>query len=97
VTLKRGGNVKYRPFAFAEHGVAMLSSILRSPRAIQVSIAVVRAFVRLRELLASHRDLARQLDELERRCDARFRVVFDAIRQLSASPTDPPRERIGFR
>jgi len=74
----RGGR-RYPPYAFTEQGVAMLSSVLRSPRAVQVNIEIMRAFVRLREMLASHRDLARRLDELEQRYDAQFRAVFDAF------------------
>ena len=73
----------------------MLSSVLRSGRAIQVNIAIMRAFVRLRRLLATHRDLARKLDELEQKYDRRFAVVFVAIRRLMAR-VDPPRRRIGF-
>jgi hypothetical protein len=96
VILSRGHNVKYRPYAFTEHGVAMLSSVLRSQRAIQVNIEIMRAFVRLRQMLASHGDLARKLDALERKYDAQFKVVFDAIRRLMA-PTLKPSSRIGFR
>jgi hypothetical protein len=81
--------------AFTEQGVAMLSSILNSPRAIQVNIAIMRAFVQVRAMLASHADLARKLEELETKYDAQFRTVFDAIRQLMAPPA-PPRKRIGF-
>lgn len=84
------------PFAFTEHGVAMLSSVLRSPRAVQVNIAIMRAFVRLRRLLASHADLARKLDELEKKYDAQLRVVFDAIRALM-TPSELRRRPIGFR
>jgi hypothetical protein len=86
---------RYRPYAFTEQGVAMLSSVLRSPRAVQVNIAIMRAFVRLRELLLTNADLARKLDAMERKYDAQFKVVFDAIRQLM-TPPDPPRRRIGF-
>ena len=89
---KLGGAV---PMAFTEQGVAMLSSVLRSSRAVQVNIAIMRAFVRLRELLLTNADLARKLDASEKKYDAQFRVVFDAIRQLMAPP-DPPRGRIGF-
>ncbi len=70
------------PYAFTEQGVAMLSSILRSRRAVQVNIAIMRAFVKLRELLATHKDLALKLDALEKKYDAQFQVVFDAIRKL---------------
>ena len=90
----RGGR-RYLPYAFTEQGVAMLSSVLNSPRAVQVNIEIMRAFVRLRRLLATNADLARRLDELEQKYDAQFRVVFDAIRQLMAPP-DPPRRRLGF-
>ena len=98
VTLKpgRGQHRKYLPYAFTEQGVAMLSSVLRSPRAVRVNIEIVRAFVRLRGLIATNRDLARRLDELERRYDAQFNGVFDAIRQLMAPPAKAQRS-IGFR
>ena len=89
-------NLRFRPFVFTEHGVAMLSSVLRSEQAVQVNIAIMRAFVRLREILATHKELARKLEELEQKYDAQFRVVFDAIRQLMAPPPEPKRGRIGF-
>jgi hypothetical protein len=75
----------------------MLSSVLKSRRAVQVNIAIMRAFVRLREMLASNKELARRLDELERKYDARFRAVFEAIRRLMAPAVVPPKCRIGFR
>ena len=78
--------------AFTEQGVAMLSSVLRSKRAIQVNITIMKTFVRLRELMATHRDLAEKLAALEGKYDHQFKVVFDAIRRLMA----PPRRRIGF-
>lgn len=87
------------PCAFTEHGAVMLANVLSSPRAVQVSIQIVRAFVRLRLLLSSHRELAAKLAELERRLeghDVRIQSLFDAIRQLMAPP-DPPRRRIGFQ
>lgn len=90
----RGGR-RYRPYAFTEQGVAMLSSVLRSQRAVQVNIAIMRAFVKLREILATNRDLASRLDELESKYDEQFRVVFDAIRELMRPP-EKPRRRIGF-
>ncbi len=96
VTLKRGQNIKYRPFAFTEHGILMLSSVLNSERAVQVNIAIMRAFVLLREMITSHKDLAKRLDELEKKYDVQFKSVFDAIRQLM-TPATPPRRRIGFR
>jgi hypothetical protein len=92
----RGQHLKYLPYAFTEQGVAMLSSVLRSHRAVQVNIGIMRAFVKLREMLASHKELARRLEELERKYDAQFKVVFEAIRQLMAEP-DRPRPCIGFR
>jgi hypothetical protein len=90
------GGRRYRPYAFTEHGVAMLSTVLRSERAIQVSIEVVRAFVRLRSMLAGNADLARKLAALERKYDVQFKVVFDAIRELMA-PSSKARRPIGFR
>lgn len=83
------------PLAFTEHGAIMAASILNSKRAVETSVYVVRAFVRMREALVEHRGLAERLDELERKYDAQFRVVFDAIRALMEPPT-PPRRRIGF-
>jgi hypothetical protein len=91
----RWGGRRYRPYAFTEHGVAMLSSVLRSQRAVRVNIEIVRAFVRLRTLLASHEGLARKLADLEKKYDANFKVVFDAIRQLM-TPPEPSRRPIGF-
>lgn len=97
VTLKggRGQHRKYLPYVFTEQGVAMLSSVLRSKRAIQVNVEIMRAFVRLRRMLASNEELARKLAVLEKKYDAQFKVVFDAIRELMAPPT-PKRRRIGF-
>jgi len=89
------GGRRYPPYAFTEQGVAMLSSVLRSARAIQVNIEIMRAFVRLREIVASHADLARKLEALEKKYDSQFKVVFDAIRQLMAPPTEK-RRPIGF-
>jgi hypothetical protein len=82
--------------AFTEQGVAMLSSVLRSARAVQVNIAIMRAFVRLRQMLLTNADLARKLAALEAKYDSQFKSVFDAIPQLM-TPPDPPRRRIGFR
>ena len=84
------------PYAFTEQGVAMLSSVLRSARAVQVNIAIMRAFVRLREMLLSNAQLARKLVELERKYDTQFKVVFDAIRELMVPPDVPKKRRIGF-
>src|SRR5262249_49552079 len=101
VTLKRGLNPKYRPYAFTEHGVAMLSSVLRSKKSIAVNIAVVRTFVALRRFLSSEVPFARRLRELERRVGAhgvQIRKVYDLIRQLMAPPTEEEKkERIGFQ
>ena len=91
-----GGARRGNPYAFTEQGVAMLSSVLRSPRAVQVNIAIMRAFVKLRELLAGHKELGRKLEEMEQKYDAQFKVVFEAIYTLMA-PLDKPRPRIGFR
>ena len=91
----RGGR-RYLSYAFTEQGVAMLSSVLRSSRAVQVNIAIMRAFVRLRELLLTNAGLARKLDAMEKKYDSQFKVVFDALRQLM-TPPDPPRRRIGFK
>jgi len=77
----RGGR-RYPPYAFTQEGVAMLSSVLNSPRAVRVNIEIMRAFVRLRKILTSHAELARKLETLEKKYDAQFKVVFDAIRQL---------------
>ena len=98
VTLKtgRGQHRKYRPYAFTEQGVAMLSSVLHSERAIRVNIAIMRAFVQLREMIGSNKGLARRLNELEKKYDSQFRVVFEAIRELMAEP-EPKVKRIGFK
>jgi hypothetical protein len=97
VTIKngRGRHRKYLPYAFTEQGVAMLSSVLRSPRAVQVNIEIMRAFVRLRLALKGHKDLDQKLADLESKYDAQFRVVFDAIRELMF-PQVQTKKRIGF-
>jgi ORF6N domain len=95
VILKRGENLKYRPYAFTEQGVAMLSSVLHSDRAVRVNIEIMRAFVQLRQMLASNADLARKLEVLEKKYDVRFKVVFDALRRLM-SPAAKPKREIGF-
>ena len=98
VTLKRGQNIKYRTFAFTEQGVAMLSSVLRSERAIQVNIAIMRAFVKLRGILSKHKELANKLEELGNKIekhDEEIRAIFEAIHRLM----DPPQKlkrKIGF-
>jgi len=93
-TSNRGGT-RYKPIAFTEQGVAMLSSVLKSRRAIKVNILIMRAFVRLRGMMSSDKELLRKLEEMEMKYDEQFRVVFEVIRQLM-TPADPPRKRIGF-
>lgn len=90
------GGRRYPPFAFTEHGVAMLSSVLNSDRAVAANIEIMRAFVRLRELIASHDDLVRKLAGLERKYDGQFQMIFEAIREIM-SPPEPPMRRIGLR
>lgn len=92
---KRGGR-RYLPYVFTEQGVAMLSSVLRSERAIQVNIGIMRAFVRQREMLAANVELAKRLDEMEKKYDSQFKAVFAAIRQLMSEP-EPTSKKIGFR
>ncbi|WP_333655517.1 ORF6N domain-containing protein [Dissulfurispira sp.] len=89
------GGRRYLPYVFTEQGVAMLSSVLNSERAIEVNIHIMRAFVKLREMVASHKDLAKRFDDLEKKYDAQFKVVFDAIRQLMIPP-EPKKRKIGF-
>jgi hypothetical protein len=91
------GGRRHRPYAFTEQGVAMLSSVLRSERAVRVNVEIMRAFVRLRKLLVSHADLARKLDELEKKYDSQFRVVFDAIGELMAPTVVPKGRRVRER
>jgi hypothetical protein len=94
--LKKGEHSKYLPFAFTEQGVAMLSGILNSDRAIAVNIQIMRTFVKLKRMIADNKDLSRRLDELEAKYDERFQSVFEAIRQLMAPPPVPPKRKIGF-
>jgi hypothetical protein len=97
-TLKtgRGQHRKYLPYAFTEQGVAMLSGVLNSERAIDVNVAIMRAFVKLREFAITHKELSRKLNEMEQKYDAQFKVVFDTIRQLMAPPPEPKKRKIGF-
>ncbi len=95
VTSSWGGLRRARPYAFTEQGVAMLSSVLNSKRAVLVNIGIMRAFVRLRDMIASNKALARRLDDLEKKYDRQFKIVFDAIRELMAPPV-APRRRIDF-
>jgi hypothetical protein len=92
--ISRGGR-RYQPYVFTEHGVAMLSSVLNSDRAIEANIQIIRAFVKLREMIASHKDLTKRLDELENKYDSPFKVVFNAIRALVAQP-EPKEKKIGY-
>jgi phage regulator Rha-like protein len=90
----------YLPFAFTEHGALMLANVLNSSKAVQVSVQIVRTFVRLREILATHKDLARKLEEMEKKYDQQFKVVFDAIRQLITPPDSlqyKQKPQIGFK
>ena len=95
VTSNWGGLRRAAPYAFTEQGVAMLSSVLNSKRAVQVNIEIMRAFVRLREIMATHKDLVRRLNKIEKKYDAQFKVVFDAIRQLM-TPPEATKRKIGF-
>jgi len=98
-TSSRWGGRRYLPYAFTEQGVAMLSSVLNSERAVHVNIAIMRAFVKLREMLSTHKELAHKLAQLERKIekhDEEIKVIFDAIRQLM-TPPEPKRKKIGFR
>ena len=94
-TSRSWGGRRTAPYAFTEQGVAMLSSVLRSPRAVQVNIEIMRAFVRLRRILQTNADLAKKLDALEAKYDGQFKVVFQAIRELM-SPPEQPRRKIGY-
>ncbi len=90
-----GGRRRSLPYVFTEQGVAMLSSVINSRRAIQVNIEIMRAFVRMKKMLVSHVELARKVDAMEKKYDKNFKAVFDAIRQLIA-PSEPKRKEIGF-
>ena len=89
------GGRRTLPYAFTEQGIAMLSSVLNSERAIEVNIQIMRAFVKLREMIATHKDLSRKLAELEKKYDGQFQIVFEAIRQLIEQP-EKPKRKIGF-
>lgn len=94
-TSKGRGGRRYMPYAFTEHGAIMAATVLNSPQAVQMSLAVVRAFVKLRRMALSVEGLARKVDALEQKYDKQFKVVFDAVRRLM-NPPEPPRKRIGF-
>ena len=97
-TSSRWGGRRYPPYVFTEQGVAMLSSVLKSKRAIQINVAIVRAFVRLRQMLATNEDMRRRLESMEKKYDKRFKVIFDVMKQLLARDEEPePERQIGFR
>jgi len=91
------GGRRYLPYVFTQEGVAMLSSVLKSPRAVKVNIAIMRAFVRLREILATNRELAAKVEEMERRYDTHFKAIFEVIQALMAPPQESARGEMGFR
>jgi hypothetical protein len=97
IDVGRGRHRKYPPYAFTEHGVVMLASVLNSEVAVRVSLQIVRTFVRLRAAIAAHTELARKLDQLERKYDGQFTAVFEAIRRLMPPPASKPKRAIGFR
>ncbi len=92
----RWGGLRYNPHAFTEQGVAMLSSVLNSERAIQVNIQIIRTFTKLRQLMATHEGLRRKIEEMEKKYDHQFKIIFDAIKQLLEPPKQEPKKRIGF-
>ncbi len=96
VTLKRGQNIKYLPHAFTEQGVAMLSSVLNSDRAIMVNIQIMRAFTKLREMISTHKDLQRKIEAMEKKYDRQFKSVFDALRGLLELPRETGTKVKGF-
>lgn len=96
VTLKDKEHAKYRPYAFTEQGVAMLSSVLNSDRAIQVNIQIMRTFIKLRRLLETHRDLQKKIEQMEKNYDRQFRIVFQIIREMTPALKEPKR-KIGFQ
>ncbi len=95
-TFKKGEHSKYLPYAFTQEGVAMLSSVLNSKRAIQANIQIMRAFVKLRELMATHDNLKKKIEEMEKKYDYQFKIVFDAIKQLLKPPKQEPKKQVGF-
>lgn len=100
VTSKGQGGRRYLPYVFSEQGVAMLSSVLRSPRAIAVNIAIMRAFVKLREIMATHKDLAKKIEDLERKQKDQqldISVIFKIIKRMLEKPPEEPKMQIGFR
>lgn len=95
VTLKRGHNIKYLPYAFTEHGAAMAATVLNSPQAIEISIFIVRAFIQLRQMIYTSKELKRELNELKQQTNDRFQIVFEALDQLLAVK-DRPKRKFGF-
>ncbi len=95
-TLKQGQNIKYLPYAYTEHGAVMLASVLKSTIAVQASIQVVRAFVKMRSILVEYKELKTRIDKLENKYDKNFKIVFDAIRLLMDSPKTKPKKITGF-
>jgi hypothetical protein len=95
-TLEPGQHLKHAPYAFTEHGAVMVANVLNSPVAVHASIQVVRAFIKIREIAAAHKELIQKLEQMEKKYDRQFKVVFDAIRQLMAPPSSTSRRRIGF-
>ncbi len=95
VTLKRGEHSKYLPYVFTENGIAMLSSVLKSKRAITINIQIMRTFTKLRKMLSADKKLRQKIEEIENKYDTQFKIVFDAIRQI-ISPAEKPKKRIGF-
>ena len=91
-----GGHFRYLPYVFTEHGALMAANVLNSPQAVAMSVAIVKAFVRLRQMVLSVEELSRKLNSLEKKYDTQFKAVFDAFRQLM-TPPDPPRRKIGFK
>ena len=97
ISIEGRGGRRTAPYAFTEQGVAMLSSVLRSDRAIAVNIQIMRAFVQLKRMLATHADLAKKIESLEKKYDSQFRAVFDAIRELMTPQENPKKQPIGFK
>lgn len=97
VTLKRGEHIKYLPYAFTEHGVAMLSSVLRSKKAVEVNIAIVRTFIMLRKSLSNYKNLKNKILKLEQKYDVNFKIVFSAIERLIKEEEEEPKDSIGFK
>lgn len=93
--LKSAGGIRYLPYAFTQEGVAMLSSVLNSERAIRVNVQIMRTFAKFREMLSAHKALKRRIEEMERKYDGQFRIVFKAIKQLIRA-SEKPRREIGF-